>query len=391
MYGLDLGSVKRSGGSLSGGLEELERGKGGEVYLPRSDDVVRRYDEVVGLSSRAEIQSVRVASGGVDLVGGSGSGSGSGDKVLVTDTYGRGVCGRIEAVVPGGGFEVTQVYPLAPDDALAVAEGGLTSGAVSAVSNMAVIARHFPKDVSVFDGDQLVRTFHTLANPNAVELVDGHAVVAVAEGSMVSVYDVRIAERQARVARLQPQGSTASGHYYALAVRDGGGGGGGGGGSGHAACPLLGAGGEDRDVFVWDPRTWRSVSQWKNCLKYEIDYVGFLDSDPRYCVVSGMDYEVACGAWFENKSKAFKASVGEALDKAAKAAGAASRGRAAGPVGDAGSVAEAQRQSRVVASYRGTSRWIGMSKVHGRDEFVGVTSDGQVYHSEFRGAPTPSS
>ena len=117
---MDLGSVKRSGGSLSGGLEELERGKGGEVYLPRSDNVVRRYDEVVGLSSRAEIQSVRVASGGVDLVG--GSGSGSGDKVLVTDTYGRGVCGRIEAGVPGRGFEVTHVYPLAPDDALAVAE-----------------------------------------------------------------------------------------------------------------------------------------------------------------------------------------------------------------------------------------------------------------------------
>ena len=386
------GRAGKAGSDLDNDLDPgtPQRGKGGEVYLPASDSAVRTYDEVVGLACRAEIQSlkvVRATSGGYD-------GGRCRHKVLVTDTFGRGVCGTVVPAMGSAGteaqtchLELAHVYPLAPDDSVVAAEGGLTAGAVSGATDLAVIVRHFPKDVSVFDGDRLVRTFHTLGNPNAVELVDDHAVVAVAEGSMVSVYDVRISDRQARVARMQPGGSTSNGHYHALAVRDGrGGGNGGNGGSGHAACPLVGAGGEDRDVVVWDPRTWGSVSRWKNCLKYEINYVGFLDSDPRYCVVSGMDYEVACGAWFENTSQAFKASVGEAKGNSGTNSGTNSRkgrGRATGPVGETGSVAEAQRQSRVVASYRGTSRWIGMSKLEGSDIFVGVTSDGVVYHSEF--------
>ena len=378
LYGLDcrLGGVRNSSG--------LERGKGGHVYLPTSDHRVRTFSRVESLSCRAEIQSVSSAAG--DQSHGDGS-----RRVLVTDSYGRGVCGTVSVALDSGGVDGTDgsggtddgmnrtvdvkcAYPLNPNDALACMEGGLTVGAVSDSSSYSVIGRHFPRDLTVFDGDVVVRTMHTLGNPNSVKMV-GDTLVTVAEGNMVTVYDLRIADRQSRVARLQPGGATSSGHIYALAVRGEGiaASGGGAGTPGSATCPLLGGGGEDRDVHVWDPRVWKSINRWKNCLKYEINSVHFLDSDPRYCLVSGMDYEVACGAWFENKSKAFNKSL----------LALGTKGRAAGPVTESGSVAEAQRQSRVVASYRGTSRWIGLSKLDGEDVFVGVTTDGKVYQSSF--------
>ncbi len=370
LYGLGCGSV---GGENSSGLE---RGKGGHVYLPLSDRKVRAFTRVDSLSCRAEIQSVSLASG--DQSHGDGS-----RRVLVTDSYGRGVCGTVSVdsgdmdgagSASNGVVDVQGAYTLNPNDALVCMEGGLTVGAVSDSSSYSVIGRHFPKDVTIFDGDVVVRTLHTLGNPNSVKMV-GETLVAVAEGNMVTVYDLRIADRQTRVARLQPGGSASCGHLYAIAVRGEGSmaSGGGAGAPGSATCPLLGAGGEDRDVHVWDPRVWKSINRWTNCLKYEITSVHFLDSDPRYCLVSGMDYEVACGAWFENKSRAFNKSL-EALG---------AKGRAAGPVTEAGSLAEAQRQSRVVASYRGTSRWIGMSKLDGEDAFVGVTTDGKVYQTSF--------
>ena len=368
----ELGCCLGSDGNASG----LERGKGGHVYLPSSDPVTRLYTRVDTLSCRAEIQSVSTARGDY------GDGS---RRVLLTDMYGRGVCGTLSAGDGGvdGGvdgsehgsrLQLQSMFPLNPDDSLLCVEGGLTVGDMSNTSSYSAIGRHFPKDVTVFDGDVVVRTFHTLGSPTDVKLV-GDSLVTVAEGNMVTVYDVRIADRQTRVARLQPVGSTSSGHIYSLAVRGEQSMGSGGGAEtpGNASCPLLGAGGEDRDVYVWDPRVWKSVNQWKNCVKYEITSLHFLDSDPRYCVVSGMDYEVACGAWFENKSKVFTKSM-QALG---------GKGRATGPVTEAGSVAEAQRQGRVVASYRGMSRWIGMSKLEGQDVFVGVTTDGKVYQSSF--------
>jgi hypothetical protein len=373
LYGLGCGS---GDGENSAGLE---RGKGGHVYLPLSDRKARAFSRVDSLSCRSEIQSVSLASG--DQSAGAGS-----RRVLVTDSYGRGVCGVL-SVDPGdaggagdadgsinGVVDVQGAYSLTPNDSLVCMEGGLTAGAVSDTSSYSVISRHFPKDLTVFDGDVVVRTFHTLENPNSVKMV-GETLVTVAEGNLVTVYDLRIADRQTRVARMQSCGSASRGHIYALAVRGEGSvaSGRGAGAPGSASCPLLGAGGEDRDVHVWDPRVWKSITRWSNCLKYEITSLHFLDSDPRYCLVSGMDYEVACGSWFENKSKAFNKSL----------AALGTQGRAAGPITEAGSVAEAQRQSRVVASYRCQSRWIGMSKLDGEDVFVGVSTDGKVYQSSF--------
>jgi hypothetical protein len=358
--GRDVYAVRCPGDDAAG--KALERGKGGHVYLPSSGGAVVGRDVISALSLRAEIQSLSI----------------SGNRILVTDVYGRGICGWIgRASGERGGDTSTRIvvehaYPLHPNDSAVCLEGGLTVSSVAEGSmnnNLAVIARHFPKDVTVFDKDVAVRTLHTLHNPNNIKIVDNN-LVAVAEGSMVTVYDTRIADRQTRVARLQPVGSAASGSMYALAASSSGG------------FSLLGAGGEDRDVFVWDPRVWKSVNQWKNCVKYELTSLHFLDSDPRYCVVGGMDYEVACGAWFENKSKAFRANIDKSMSGLVKPRGA-SVGRATGPVTEAGSVAEAQRQSRVVASYRGTSRWIGMSKLEGKDIFVGVTTDGKLYRSAF--------
>lgn len=55
------------------------------------------------------------------------------------------------------------------------------------------LARHFPKDVTLFDGHVIVRTIHTLYCPTAVQLLStqlaassiGGPLVAVAEGPQV--------------------------------------------------------------------------------------------------------------------------------------------------------------------------------------------------------------
>ena len=334
--------------------QSMKRGKGG-VYLPNRDFVDSKIacDAIPVMQMRAEVQSLQI----------SRHAESDESSIVVTDTYGR----VIHAKIPGGeSVEITSISTMQPDDGALLCEGGWTGGAVSPYSrNMVAVARHFPKDVTVFDNNVPVRTFNTLYCPNDITLLssggsspkDGDAtpLVAVAEGNVVTAWDLRIGGRASRVNRLST--GPYSGHLYSIAATGGG-------------CPLLGSAGEDRDVCVWDLRTWKTIDRWRNCLKYEVTSLHFLESNPSYCVVSGMDYEVACGSWLNNMSKAFQSSV---LKQG-------TGGRAAGPISEVGSIAETMRQSRVSASFRGTSRWIGIAKAPGdKDVFAGITSDKNAY------------
>ena len=91
------------------------------------------------------------------------------------------------------------------------------------------MARHFAKDVTLFDGPMAVRSIHTLYRPTAVQLLspqlavgpqDG-PLVAVTEGPQLSIWDVRGHGRGARVAKLSS--GPHHGHLYCVAASDDGG------------------------------------------------------------------------------------------------------------------------------------------------------------------------
>lgn len=93
----------------------------------------------------------------------------------------------------------------------------------------AAVARHFAKDVTLFDGPMAVRSIHTLYRPTAVQLLSsqlsvgpqGGPLVAVTEGPQLSIWDVRGHGRGARVAKLSP--GPHHGHLYCVAASDDGG------------------------------------------------------------------------------------------------------------------------------------------------------------------------
>jgi WD40 repeat protein len=140
----------------------------------------------------------------------------------------------------------------------------------------------------------------------------------------------------------------------------------------NSGCPVLGAAGEDRTVHVWDPRTWKSVDKWSNCLKYEVTSLHFM-SNPAFCVVGGLDYEVVCSRWMGGNDQSDRDLGGQKAGK----------GRAAGPATDVGSEAEAGRQSQVAASFRGAARWLGLAKSPSSDTFAGITADKTLYCTSF--------
>lgn len=95
--------------------------------------------------------------------------------------------------------------------------------------SQAAVARHFAKDVTLFDGPMAVRSIHTLYRPTAVQLLspqlavgpqDG-PLVAVTEGPQLSIWDVRGHGRGARVAKLSS--GPHHGHLYCVAASDDGG------------------------------------------------------------------------------------------------------------------------------------------------------------------------
>lgn len=252
--------------------------------------------------------------------------------------------------------QVIGVEQLQPEE-VAVEAGWAGIALAPGQPSQSAIARHFPKDVTLFDGPLPVRTIHTLYRPNAVQLLPttltssagGGGVLAVAEGPLLSIWDLRVAGRGARVAKLN--GGVSSGHLYCIAMSDG------------SGPPLLGAAGADRSVMVWDARKWTSVDRWTNCMKYEATALHFPTQNAKYCVACGLDYEVVCGRW-----------GGERRNRLGGGHRTADGQNGDRPSGEG--EGEGQR------SFRGDSRWLGLAKAQGQDVVAGLTASAQLYVAE---------
>ena len=110
---------------------------------------------------------------------------------------------------------------------------------------------------------------------------------------------------------------------------------------GLSATPLFAGAGAERSVLVYEPRTWKLLDRWNNCLKYEITSIHFLDAHPGYCIAGGLDYEVVVGPWASKLEKTF--------------------------------------QSNSTVRFRGDSRWLGLSKALGMDVIAGLTASKSLY------------
>lgn len=364
--GRDVSYLTIPSGS-DGGLGE--RGKGG-VYLPKpaADASCTLIPEI---SLRSEIQSITLSSLGPDGT----------CTLAASDSYGRAALARLHFPTKSSGDSISgqQIQPqlmgFEPLQSADVAvEGGWTGVAIApGQPSQTAIARHFPKDITLFDGPMAVRTIYTMHRPNAVQLlssdvadaVGGGPLVAAAEGPVISVWDVRASGRGSRVARLCP--NPHAGNFYCIAASSGGG------------PTVLGAAGADRSVVVWDPRTWRPIDRWTNCLKYEATSLYFLSSNPNYCVACGLDYEVVCGKWGGDRRNRVggghrtKGNHGEAA-----LLGADDKASVGGDVN--GTAASSEENSTL--SFRGDSRWMGLAKAHGRDVVAGLTASKQLYLAE---------
>ncbi|KAF3974582.1 hypothetical protein CMV_002087, partial [Castanea mollissima] len=82
---------------------------------------------------------------------------------------------------------------------------------------------------------------------------------------------------------------------------------------------------------------WSALSRWVHCSKYEITGLAFSSIDSDHIYIQGVDYEVFCGQWKENKK---------------------------------------------VFSYRGDSNWLGFCKSPKRD-VLGGWCDSVIRSSQF--------
>ncbi|KAK6115065.1 hypothetical protein DH2020_007334 [Rehmannia glutinosa] len=214
--------------------------------------------------------------------------------------------------------------------------------------SMAAVARSFCKSIDIYDQDIHLRTLRTMIkahygltsglpclvkvnifcvglielwHPSSLVFMDnfsesGNSMLAITEGSQLSIWDLRVKENGGCVRRIT--GSVGD-ILYAVNISS----------SGNIA-----AGGADRTVTIYDPRRWAAISRWLHCSKYEITGLTFSSVDPNYIYVQGVDYEVLCGQWRESE-KAF--------------------------------------------SFRGDSNWLGFSKCANRDILAGWCDSGSIF------------
>ena len=177
----------------------------------------------------------------------------------------------------------------------------------------AVVARHFPKDLNVFDGDMLVRTIKTIQNPTAIQMLEDEVYV-VAETNKIGVYDLRVDARQGCVQCLQ-----ATDTVTCLASSPS---------RGSTSSDAAVASGIGRTVAVWDVRKWNAFSRFTG-LRQEACGIKCLNTKANALCVASMNGEI----------KVIKFSPGAA-------------------------VVSAKQKSTTFKSHanlRGDSRWIGLS------------------------------
>ncbi|XP_051124309.1 uncharacterized protein LOC127246790 [Andrographis paniculata] len=186
---------------------------------------------------------------------------------------------------------------------------------------MAAVARSFSKSIDIYDQDIHLRSLRTLWYPSSLIFMNnvsdsGSSMLAVAEGSQLSIWDLRTNENGGCVRRIM--GSVGDIMYAVSASSSG----------------IVATGGADRTITFYDPRRWSALSRWMNCSKYEIAGLTFSSVDPNYIYVQGVDYEVLCGQW---------------------------------------------RESKEAFAFRGDSNWLGFSKCSNRDVLAGWCDSGSIF------------
>lgn len=343
------------------------------------------------ITHRAEIQDVQ-------LLHTSDTASGTDSALVATvDSCGRAIIAQLEHNSNRNKREwtVVQVHQLQPMDLLR--ERGWAGIALApSKPTQTAIARHFPKDITLFDADIPVRTFHTTYHPTSIQLAgdDGNLVIA-AEGPQVSVWDARsCGTRGARCARFSS--GPHSSHFYTTAINNNTSNN----NSNLSSSFMVGATGADRGVTVWDSRTWRTVQRVKNCVKYEATALHFSSRQIQTCYVGGMDYEVVALPWCDGvmgpgvsalKNKGRKGGGGggekgcssKGMKRMKRDGDGGNGGVEGNEVNGTTSVDDLTKGGGTGASFRGDSRWFGLSKAYNKDVLAGMTANGQLYIADF--------
>ncbi|KAJ6793528.1 Uncharacterized protein M6B38_236790 [Iris pallida] len=262
---------------------------------------------------RSEIQSVVLTEGDRD------------DCLIMAtvDSHGHLIVSQLDVI----GTDVDRLSYSVPPRECGIGEGSWAGVCLSPVRwSTAIVAHGFSKSVDVYDQDIHLRSLHTLWYPAALSLqsslsADENSIVAVGEGSQLSIWDLRTNHNGGCIQRV----CGAIGELiYAVCSSPSG---------------AIAVGGSDRTVTIFDPRRWSALSRWVNCSKYEITSLSFSSIDPAYIYVQGVDYEVFCGLWKES-SKTF--------------------------------------------SFRGDSNWLGFGKCADKDVLAGWSESGSIFVADVK-------
>lgn len=282
--------------------------KGKESLLIPVNAEVKHSSIIDRCPHRSEVQSVALTKGD--------------DNCLImgsVDCYGHLIVSWLDAI----DSDIDRIsYSVLPRDC-GIGEGSWAGVCFSPVQwSTAAVARSFCKSIDIYDQDIHIRSLHTLWYPASLSFFSNPyyegcpSVLAVAEGSQLTIWDLRTNRNGGCVQRVC--GSVGD-LIYALCSSPSG---------------AIAVGGTDRAVTIYDPRRWSAISRWVSCSKYEITGLSFSTIDSDYIYIQGVDYEVTCGAWKESKRN---------------------------------------------FSFRGDSNWLGFSKCSNADILAGWCDSGSIF------------
>uniref|UniRef100_A0A6B2LH20 Anaphase-promoting complex subunit 4 WD40 domain-containing protein n=1 Tax=Arcella intermedia TaxID=1963864 RepID=A0A6B2LH20_9EUKA len=147
---------------------------------------------------------------------------------------------------------------------------------------MVATARFMDKTVTVYQEDRTLCEFRTPGHPYQVAFTPGLNLLAALMSNSVMLYDVRQGAVKGATVMIPLLAETSA---FALSARE----------------EVIAVGGESRNVSVFETRTWKLKSNWKNPVKYEITSL-HLSTNKDYCYVAD-DSVLLCGKWkSSNKS-----------------------------------------------------------------------------------------
>ncbi|GMH33142.1 hypothetical protein BSKO_00976 [Bryopsis sp. KO-2023] len=320
IYGVKIPSLPK--------LAAVEGRKG--VYMPTRVEV--DMIEFENYSFRSEVQSIDISesSDGSVLVGG-------------VDSYGYASIGRVAKDWHSRSLEQPTTISQPPRSIREAGWAGIRFDPTDP-SNFA-ISTSMARETVLYGDNRIARVF-ALGQPPmdlAFNPEDGKTMI-VANGNEVWVLDSRVGESGGCVGRILAShiGSQI------FCVRWSG------------SSDVVGVGGSERNLTLWEPRKWRQLCRWSNCLKEAITGLEFSEVAPGHCYVSGMDPACVCGVWDRPPS---------------------GKGKRKQSVLEEGSDVQSHRGS--APSFKGDSRWLGVAGCRGGDRLAGLASSGNLFLASF--------